>query len=120
MARHLTTTLGTRSALPVQLVPRWCCPRLCWFPRSFGLLRRLSRSEPQFRLRSPLTTRYIAHRVAGIYKSEIDFITAQRKLALGLALLRLFVYTGGGIAVLVFSRPLSKIFTKGLESLNSD
>jgi len=58
--------------------------------------------------------------IYGIHKSEFDFITAQRKLALGLALFRLFVCAGAGIAFLVFTRPLAKLFTKGLESVKHD
>lgn len=58
--------------------------------------------------------------IYGIYKTEFDFISAQRKLALGLALLRLFVYSGIAISFLVFTRSLAKFFTKGLESMKHD
>ena len=62
----------------------------------------------------------LATHIYGIHKSEFDFITAQRKLALGLAVLRLLVCSGAGIAFLVFTRPLAKLFTKGLESMKHD
>jgi hypothetical protein len=58
--------------------------------------------------------------IYGIYKTQFDFISAQRKLDLGLALARLFVYAGAAIACLFFSRPLAKLFTKGLESVKHD
>ena len=58
--------------------------------------------------------------IYGIYKTEFDFISSQRKLALGLALLRLFVYSGMAISFLVFTRPLAKYFTKGLEDIKHE
>ena len=58
--------------------------------------------------------------IYGMYMSEFASISAQRKLALGIALFRLIVYAGTAISLLVFSRPLAKIFIKGLESEKHD
>jgi hypothetical protein len=58
--------------------------------------------------------------IYGIFKSPSDYITTQRALVLGLELVRLFIYAGIGIAFLVFTRPLAKLFTKGLESMKDD
>jgi hypothetical protein len=57
--------------------------------------------------------------IYGVYRSEFDFIIAQRKLALGLAVFRVLVCTGAGIGCLVFNRALAKLFTIGLEGMKN-
>jgi hypothetical protein len=56
----------------------------------------------------------------GMFNAQSDYLVTQRELALGLELSRLVVYAGTGTAFLVFSRPLAKFFTKGLESVKHD
>jgi hypothetical protein len=58
--------------------------------------------------------------IYGIFNAQSDYLVTQREIALGLELVRLFVYAGTGIAFLVFSRPLAKLFTKGLENIKHD
>jgi len=55
--------------------------------------------------------------IYGILNAQSDYLVTQRELALGLELIRLFVYAGTGISFLVFSRPLAKLFTKGLDKV---
>jgi len=56
----------------------------------------------------------------GIIMSQLPNITSEREITLGMLLFRLFVYSGTGIAFLVFSRPLAKLFTNGLEHVKHD
>ena len=58
--------------------------------------------------------------INGVFHSTDDAITTQRELILGLELVRLFIYAVAAISFMVFSRPLAKVFTKGLESLKDD
>jgi hypothetical protein len=55
--------------------------------------------------------------IYGIFNSPTNYITKQRELALAMALGRIVVYGGTGIAFLFFSRPLAKLFTKGIDNV---
>jgi hypothetical protein len=58
--------------------------------------------------------------ILGLFRPQSDFLVTQRVLVLGLMLVRLCVYAGTGTAFLIFSRPLAKFFTKGLENVEQD
>jgi hypothetical protein len=52
-----------------------------------------------------------------IFKSQFDYIVSEHEFALAMLLLRLCFYLVGGLCFLIFSRPLGKLFAKGIESI---
>ena len=58
--------------------------------------------------------------INGVFHSTVDAITTQREMVLGLELVRLLIYAIAAISFMVFSRPLAKLFTRGLESMKDD
>jgi hypothetical protein len=53
--------------------------------------------------------------IFNIHTSQVDYIVSEHEFLLAMSLVRLFVYSAGGICFLVFARPLAKLFTKGLD-----
>jgi len=53
--------------------------------------------------------------ILGIANYQSGYLATQRELSLLMALIRLFLFLGLGVSCLIFSRPLAKCLTKGLE-----
>jgi hypothetical protein len=53
--------------------------------------------------------------IFNIHTSQIDYIVSEHEFVLAMSLVRLIIYTVSAICFLVFARPLTKLFTKGLE-----
>jgi hypothetical protein len=53
-----------------------------------------------------------------ISKSQIDYIVSEHEFALLMILARLFFYLVAGFCFLIFSRPLGRLFAKGLENIS--
>jgi hypothetical protein len=53
--------------------------------------------------------------IFNIHPSQIDYIVSEHEFVLAMSLVRLFIYSVGGICFLVLARPLAKLFTRGLE-----
>jgi len=51
----------------------------------------------------------------GMLSIRSGYFSSQQEIALAMQLLRLFIYLSLGTAFLVFTRPLAKLLTKGLE-----
>jgi hypothetical protein len=49
--------------------------------------------------------------------AQSGYLSQQRELALIMLLFRICLYLGMAVAFLMFSRPLAKLFTKGLENV---
>ena len=47
--------------------------------------------------------------------SQVDYIRSEHEFLFVMSLARLFIYSVGGVCFLVFTRPLAKLFTKGLD-----
>jgi hypothetical protein len=58
--------------------------------------------------------------IYGVMRATTDYVASQRELDLVLVLVRLSVCSGIAIAFLFFSRPLAKLFTRGLDSQKHD
>jgi hypothetical protein len=58
--------------------------------------------------------------ISDILKSQIDYITSEREFTLAMLIVRLFLYIVASICFLIFSRPLGKLFVRGLESVKND
>ena len=57
----------------------------------------------------------IPSEIYNIHKSQIDYIVSQHEFLLAMSLVRLFIYSVGGICFIIFARPLGKLFAKGLD-----
>jgi hypothetical protein len=55
-----------------------------------------------------------------IHSSRIDYIISEHEFALIIRLVRSFFYLVTGACFLIFSRPIGKLFAKGLESISRD
>jgi hypothetical protein len=53
--------------------------------------------------------------ILGIINYQSGYLASQRELNLAIQLVRMFLYLGLGTACLVFTRPLARLLTKGLE-----
>jgi len=53
--------------------------------------------------------------IYNIHKSQIDYIVSQHKFLLAMSVVRLFIYSIGGVCFIVFARPLGKLCAKGLD-----
>jgi hypothetical protein len=54
--------------------------------------------------------------IYGVFRATTDYAASQRELDLVLVLVRLSVCSGVAVAFLLFSRPLAKLFARGLDS----
>jgi hypothetical protein len=53
--------------------------------------------------------------IFNIHTSQVDYIKSEHEFLFAMSLVRLFIYSVGGVCFLVFARPLAKLFTKGLD-----
>jgi hypothetical protein len=53
--------------------------------------------------------------IYNIHTSQVDYIVSEHEFLLAMSLVRLFIYSVGGICFIVFARPLGKLVAKGLD-----
>ncbi len=53
--------------------------------------------------------------IYNIHTSKVDYIVSEHEFLLAMSLVRLFIYSAGGICFIVFARPLGRLFAKGLD-----